>query len=127
MSFTGAKRSVTCMARKKLVITQKIHAGRSVEIASTLVSTLSSPRDADLLDESHRQESQARRGAGSVGRTFEDSGVFNWGQKQTDAPTGVTRLTSTGVAKLCLGVLHDDRPRDEVGELETVASTATPY
>jgi dihydrofolate reductase len=78
---------------RKLVITQNITLDGSVEMLDDWFDP--QLQDADLLEESHRQDSQAD--ALLVGRqTFEDFRGY-W-PKQTEDPTGVTDYLN-GVAK----------------------------
>jgi dihydrofolate reductase len=78
---------------RKLVITENITLDGSIEMLDDWFDPLL--QDDDLLEESHRQDSQAD--ALLVGRqTFEDFRSY-W-PKQTDDPTGVTDYLN-GVAK----------------------------
>ena len=87
---------------RKLVITQNITLDGSVEMLDDWFDP--QLQDEDLLDESHRQDSQAD--ALLVGRqTFEDFRAY-W-PKQTDDPTGVTDYLNR-VAKYVVSATMSD-------------------
>ena len=105
--FTGRRDVSTYM--RKLVITQNITLDGSVEMLDDWFDP--QLQDEDLLEESHRQDSQAD--ALLVGRqTFEDFRGY-W-PKQTDDPTGVTDYLNR-VAKYVVSSTMSD---PAVGELD---------
>jgi dihydrofolate reductase len=109
---------------RKLVITQNITLDGSVEMLDDWFDP--ALQDEDLLEESHRQDSQAD--ALLVGRrTFEDFREY-W-PKQTDDPTGVTAYLNRVAKYVVSSTMSDPRwenstvlagdPVEQVGALKS--------